>query len=559
MYGMNVHDAAYRLLQNPPAKRAKKASDDSAYLDLDGLRAYILNDSKEARECWSALNNLHKRTSEEPIDCEYVATLEATNAYMAYLAGIGVVTEKFATKFAEAVELNKRAAMTMTAEARQTKLTLGKTQEIYLIEPEDRPSKGARRASYGDFFVSAKDSESDVYDDGELTPRTESASTGARIPAYDDFTGAYDDLEELGDWIPAGDEWQTLISFDRLKSFYRFVTGTHTNRAIVAAGTGLILMGADFINPYVRAALFGGSVFVLARSARRATAQAEANDLAEWAAGLGAGGFAAFLAALQQALTPPPAGPLGMWQRLRELFVGAIDGDTVGARIFSALADHIPGIQTIRDSALLVETIRLIVEARHWLAGGTALAFLTYFCAFHHACRYVPSRQRYYLHVNRLDIFQKYIDDMKACLDRIKTKIEMYPPMADVPQVMANGNIRMVRPSHDAQRVFNTDKRNHMQKVNEYKEDLDDIYARRRNIDDDATGNDELEQACVNVNRYIDDMRTKERQIQRLAAAVRAKLLTFNPPIPLPRAICPQTHPRLNASVVEEVFARLAL
>jgi hypothetical protein len=555
MYGMNVHDAAFRLLQNPPPKRSKKAGDGSAGLDLDGLRAYILDDSKEMRECWSALNDLHKRTSEVPIDCEYVATLEATNAYVAYLAGIGILTEKFATKFAEAVELNKRAAMTMTAEARQTKLSPGDTEEIYLIEPEDRPSKGARRASYGDFFVSAKDSGADVYDDGELTPKTESASTGARLPVYDDFPDAYDDLEELGDWVTAGDEWDTLLSWDRIRSFGRFINGTHTNRAIVAAGTGIMLMGADFINPYVRAALFGGATWALARSARRATAQAEDNDLAEWAAGLGAGGVAAFAVALQQALTPPPAGPLGTWQRLRERLVGAVDGDVVGARLFSALADRIPGLQTIRDSAFLVETIRAIVGARHYLAAGTALGFLTYFCAFHHSCRYVPSRQRYYLHVNRLDIFQKYIDDMKACLDRIKTKIAMYPPMPDV--LAPNG--RMVRPSHDAQRVWNTDKRNHAQQANQLKDDLDDIYARRRNVNDDAATNDELERACVTVNRYMDDMRAMERQIQRLAATVRAKLLTFNPPIPLPRAICPQTHPRLNASVVEEVFAKLAL
>jgi len=555
MYGMNVHDAAYRLLQNPPPKRAKKAGDGSAGLDLDGLRAYILDDSKEMRECWSALNGLHKRTSEVPIDCEYVATLEATNAYVAYLAGIGIVTEKFATKFAEAVELNKRAAMTMTAEARQTKLSPGDTEEIYLIEPEDRPSKGARRASYGDFFVSAKDSGADVYDDGELTPKTESASTGARLPVYDDFPDAYDDLEELGDWVTAGDEWDTLLSWDRIRSFGRFINGTHTNRAIVAAGAGIMLMGADFINPYVRAALFGGATWALARSARRATAQAEDNDLAEWAAGLGAGGFAAFAVALQQALTPPPAGPLGTFDRLREWAIGRVDGDVVGARLFSRLANHIPGIQTIRDSAFLVETIRAIVGARHYLAAGTALGFLTYFCAFHHSCRYVPSRQRYYLHVNRLDIFQKYIDDMKACLDRIKTKIVMYPPMPDVPA--PNG--RMVRPSHDTQRAWNTDKRNHTQQANEYKEDLDDIYARRRNVDDDATTNDELERACVTVNGYMNDMRAMERQIQRLAALVRATLLTFNPPIPLPRAICPQTHPRLNASVVEEVFAKLAL
>ena len=552
MYGMNVHDAAYRLLQNPPPKRAKKAGDGSEGVDLDGLRAYILDDSKEMRECWSALNGLHQRTSEAPIDCEYVATLEATNAYVAYLAGIGIVTEKFATKFAEAVELNKRAAMTMTAEARQTKLSPGDTMEIYLIEPEDRPPKDARRAGYGDFFVSAKDSGAD----DELASRTESASTGARLPVYDDFPGAYDDLEELGDWVTAGDEWDTLLSWDRIRSFGRFINGTHTNRAIVAAGTGIILMGADFINPYVRAALFGGATWALARSARRATAQAEDNDLAEWAAGLGAGGFAAFAVALQQALTPPPAGPQFMYDRLREMFVGAIDGDTVGARLFSVLANHIPGIQAVRDSALLVETIRAIVGARHYLAAGTAIGFLTYFCAFHHSCRYVPSRQRYYLHVNRLDIFQKYIDDMKACLDRIKTKIAMYAPMPDVPS--ANG-MRMVRPSHDAQRVWNTDKRNHTQQVEQYKNDLDDIYARRRNVNDDATTNDELEQACVTVNRYMNDMRAMERQIQRLAATVRAKLLTFNPPIPLPHAICPQTHPRLNASVVEEVFAKLAL
>ena len=316
MYGTNVHDAAYRLLQNPPPKRAKKADDDSEGVYLDELRAYILNDSKEMRECWSALNGLHQRTSEAPIDCEYVATLEATNAYVAYLAGIGIVTEKFATKFAEAVELNKRAAMTMTAEARQTKLSPGDTEEIYLIEPEDRPSKGARRGSYGDFFVSAKDSGADVYDDGELTPRTESASTGARLPVYDDFPGAYDDLEELGDWVTAGDDWDTLLSWDRIRSFGRFINGTHTNRAIVAAGTGIMLMGADFINPYVRAALFGGAAWALARSARRATAQAEDNDLAEWAAGLGAGGFATFAVALQQALTPPPA---GLWWHVASL------------------------------------------------------------------------------------------------------------------------------------------------------------------------------------------------------------------------------------------------
>ena len=555
MYGTNVHDAAYRLLQNPPPKRAKKADDDSEGVYLDELRAYILNDSKEMRECWSALDGLHQRTSEAPIDCEYVATLEATNAYVAYLAGIGIVTEKFATKFAEAVELNKRAAMTMTAEARQTKLSPGDTEEIYLIEPEDRPSKGARRGSYGDFFVSAKDSGADVYDDGELTPRTESASTGARLPVYDDFPGAYDDLEELGDWVTAGDDWDTLLSWDRIRSFGRFINGTHTNRAIVAAGTGIMLMGADFINPYVRAALFGGAAWALARSARRATAQAEDNDLAEWAAGLGAGGFATFAVALQQALTPPPAGLGGMWHRFQEKFAETFDDDVVGARLFSPLANHIPGIQVIRNDPLLVQTIRAIVGARHWLAAGTALGFLTYFCAFHHACRYVPSRQRYYLHVNRLDIFQKYIDDMKACLNRIKTKIDMYPPMADVPA--PNG--RMVRPSHDAQRVWNTDKRNHTQQANQFKDDLDDIYARRRNVNDDATTNDELEQACVTVNRYMNDMRAMERQIQRLAATVRAKLLTFNPAIRLRDAICPRTHPRLNASVVEEVFAKLAL
>ena len=144
---------------------------------------------------------------------------------------------------------------------------------------------------------------------------------------------------------------------------------------------------------------------------------------------------------------------------------------------------------------------------------------------------------------------------MKACLNRIKTKIDMYPPMADVPA--PNG--RMVRPSHDAQRVWNTDKRNHTQQANQFKDDLDDIYARRRNVNDDATTNDELEQACVTVNRYMNDMRAMERQIQRLAATVRAKLLTFNPAIRLQHAICPRTHPRLNASVVEEVFAKLAL
>jgi len=541
---MDVDDAAYRLLQS--VKRAK--SDDGGSTDPDKeLRAYI-SDSKEMRACWSALNGLHQRTSEARIDCDYVATLETANTYVAYLAGIGVVTDKFAADFAEAASLNKDAAMTMTAEARQTKLSLGITEELYLIELEDWPSKRAPRTSYGDFFVSAKGSSVNA-DDGELTPRTEFKSTGARLPVYDDFVGAYEGLTEMGNWVTANDALDDLFSLDRFRSFARFINGTHTNRAIVAAGTGIMLMGADFLPPYLRAALFGGSAYIMTRAARRAVNQAAENELAQWAAGLGAGGFTAFLAAMQQVLTPPPEEPQWWWQRIWHGFAAWWDGNPVGAGIFSDWANHIPGIERIRNSQFLMQAATTIYTSRHTLAVSTLLGFVTYYAAAHHSWHYVPSRQRYYLHINRLEIFEKYTDDLKACLNRIKAKIKRYQPMPDVPA--PNGGMR--RPSHDAQRVWDTDKRNHEMDAEQYGDDLDAILRRRRDVNDDADTHDELEQACRDVNRFMNDLRAKERQIQRLAARVRAKLASFVPPIHVP-PICPT-----NASVVDEVFAQLRL
>ena len=540
---MDVHDAAYRLLHS--VKRAK-SDDDGGSVDPDEeLRAYLNGDSKEMWACYKALNGLHQRTSKVPIDCGYVATLETANAYVAYLAGIGIVTDKFAADFAEAVTLNKDAAMTMTAEARQTKLSPGKKEELYLIESEDRPSKRAPRASYGDFFVSGRGSSGDA-DEGELTPRTEFNSTGARLPVYDDFAGAYEGLTEMGDWVTANDAEDDLFSWDRFKSFARFINGTHTNRAIVAAGTGIMLMGADFLPPYLRIALFGGTTYIMTRAARRAANQAAENELAQWAAGLGAGGFTAFLAAMEQALNPPPPGPMG-W---RDRFIAWWDGHPVGAGIFSRLANGVPGIERIRNNPLLVQAATAIFTSRHTLAIGTLLGFVVYYAAAHHSWHYVPSRQRYYLHINRLEIFEKYTDDIKECLKKIKRNIEKYRPMPDVPS--ANG-LRMVRPSHDAQQIWNTDKRDHTYLADQYEDDLDTILRRRRDVNDDADTNDELEQACLDVNGFMDDLRTKERQVQRLARQVRQKLATFIPPIRVP-PICPT-----NASVVDEVFAKLRL
>lgn len=398
-----------------------------------------------------AFESLAYRVAEHEPDCEYLGALEFAYGNVLLLEGLGILTADFARRFAEAVDANRAVAWTMTSEARQTKLDLNIAQRVYRISPEDRPASYPRSPKTSSRRVDPEDMKmEDVVDlDGPWTPSTTVVDTTAdadeaAVPAYDTGPGLYDGLTALGHWVTENDEGDDLLSKDRFQSFARFITGTTANQALLATGSVLVIIGSDFLPAPVRGVALAAGGIVLRRSARIAThgTRQHVADAGTLGAAAGLVQIASalptidgFVTALRAALTEP-AGLFGVGHRLAENlaswvgtnFLGTTSEQAIHAtRLWLARYLSVRGVREILDWPLLTQAILGLAASRQVLAVGTVASTLYYYFGYHHANRYVPSRQRYYLAINSAKVFA---DKEKLLRKRIKDvgkKIALYP------------------------------------------------------------------------------------------------------------------------------------
>ena len=515
---MNVYDAAHHLLKN--AKR-------SVGQDM------LFEDSKLVKVAKETLDGLHERTKGEKIDCEYVAKLETVNTQVAFLAGIGVLTDRFATDFAKAVADNKRVAMRMTRKARQTKLVIKEEQYVYHVALEDLPASQGLAALRVD---KAQDP-----DDGTATPMTVLAGgTGALIEGVDTHPDAYDDLEPMGRWVTANDPFGALLSPDLHRAFWRFITGTWENQALLAAGTGLVVMGMDFMHPLLQSALLGATGLSFARATRsmiRDAASRGANTVGGYLSGLvgtaGAGVITRTVYAVRVAMYRP-----SWYQRIlpwvSETVAALIDGHPFCARLIEAGENH------VTKDPVLMGLLGAFINGRHTIATVVGAAFVVYYAAGFYTHQYVPSRQQFYLRINDAAVFADKVEKEKDCLDAIYRNLENLWP---------NENLNHPRSRRQRDRAT---KARFERKHARCEREARDIRAERQGLNDATTDTDEREDICEKVDDLVDRLGQLQEDVEALADDVSRELRT--------------TFRVRNAedceavgSVVDNVFAKLQL
>jgi len=424
-------------------------------------------------------------------DCEYLAQLAAANGYVEFLAGIGIVTEAFAEQFAKAVDQNLSIAMTkMTSEERQRELVMGEEQYTYLVgsgadasadEPAKRmagddlshlfvtPQRARNRARYG----SESDDDDELEEDLNVPttpvfkqPDAREVKTAMQAPGdadeeamsrYDQGPGLYDGLTEMGRWVTANDLRDDLLSKDRWMSFVRMVTGTFTGATLLSAGTIVVVAALDMIPWPVRAGMIGLGGLGLRYAARRGQSGARTQARAR------GGDFGAFAATLivqggQQVLTdlinayqvtlrdgrvqqglgwvreqiaihvgPHLAripGFIGRWMGDHRVALGEVRlSNAAGVAAYAKRVLENPWMRTL---------VTTLAANRYFLAGATVAGSLFYYFVPHHATKYVPNRQKYYLGINSAKTFERLKGKRDAQLKNINDLIGLVRPGPDV-------------------------------------------------------------------------------------------------------------------------------
>lgn len=553
----------------------------------------------------NAFKAMAERVAELEPDCEYLATLEFAYGNVLLLEGLGILTPEFALSFAEAVNANRDVAWTLTPEARQSKLGVSVAQRVYRIQPEDRaePYPGSPRSPPPSSY--RMDAEGVVDLDGPWTPGTTVVDTDmdadeARLPVYDRGAGLYTGLTEFGHWVTARDEYDDLLSKERFESFARFITGTSGNQALLATGSVLVLVGADFLPATVRAVGIAAGGVVLRRSARRLGTAGQRQHVAEAgavgvAAGLGqlASAFPTlegFVAAIRAALTEP-AGFTGPFYRFAENvayrvgpqlhrlpFFGfdAITGEQAIHATRLQLAGYLGQrtVQTILKWPLLTQFVLALTEHRQTLAIGTILSTFYYYFGYHHAHRYVPSRQRYYLAINSAKAFAAKGKLLRGRMKALDKKIALYPKYWPPPAGRGRGAPAPIpNPAKARDQGKSAGIGGRLTNIQTERASLQftpvlqaDVWQRGgpapgrggppnqcpRTPRGKAVkaGDDDLEKACCDVDDLVTRLLAVEVEIDNLEAAVDQEMQNFG--IPLQSSLD-------GWSVVDQAFAKLGV
>lgn len=522
---MNIHDAAHRLLTS---LRPGVEHDDASIKD-SGLIKLVKQ----------TLDDLHQRTKDETIDCDYVARLETANTQVAFLAGIGLYTEQFAADFAKAVADNKSAAMKMTREARQTKLEIKEEPYLYLVALEDLPADQVMASARAD---KVKDSE-----DGTLTPMTfVEKPTGTLIEGVDTHSGAYEGLTTMGRWVTANDQFGALLSADFHQAFWRFLTGTWENQALISAGASLWMVGADFMHPYLQSALIGASGLMFARAIRGVANDNNrngANNAGAYLGGLvGTAGITTIFhttRAIRIALTPrtwlQTITDIPRLPWLQEFWAALFDRHPYAARL--ALA----GERVFTQDATLMQLLGTVIDKRHGMMYAISAMFVVYYSAGFYTHKYVPSRQQNYLRINNLDFFKDRIRMVKACITVMRRNVAKWP--REDPN--ANGNVR--RRNRNAKDRFE-------RLIKNLELEAKAIQKERGDVNDAAGSHDGREDACETVDDLVVRLEQLQEDIDGLADDIVQMLAqTFRV------RNTEECEPFPTNSVVDDVFAKLQL
>ena len=465
-------------------------------------------------------------------DCEYLAALEAANGYVVFLGGVGIVTADFVTSFTDAVDKNVRAAMTMTAEARQTKLVMDNDQYVYSILPNDKAVPDALAPL--DTTVLPKSN--NTSEDGPWTPATVittmvDADEDAR-PRYDRGDNLYEGLTEMGVWITRnGHRRNDLLSLDRWRSFARFVAGTSSATLLLATSSAIIVAGIDIIPWQVQVALIGIGALWIRRSARQVTAGRARNmatDVGAFAVAGGAIGtvtatsrFKDFVTALQTALRRPTGDTyMAAGRRLRERIAHAAGGEEAvhNDRLFRGAQEGDAGVRNVMNEDYSRWFLGLLLANRQAIAAALVAGNLYYYFGYHHANRYVPNRQRYYLAINSASVFERrwkqqtdVLKDITLSLQKLKRKVGQ------------------IRPGRDPVKKLQRDRAETV--ISDFEDTRDTIQLRLNAIKAARAAiviGDDLEQACVSVEaltkRYLVEAETTIPDFKKSVDAV------VNPP-----------------------------
>lgn len=433
-------------------------------------------------EAVKAAVNTSVRVERYQPDCEYLAQLETANGYVQFLAGVGIVTEGFAKDFAYAADRNMTIAMTkMTSEERQRELVMREKQYAYVVAPPAASAtpKRSSSANTSPLFVSpgserkrqAKGSESDG---SESSPKDSDGTikgglfggmkTAMQAPGdadeeamsrYDQGPDLYDGLTEMGRWVTANDWKDDLLSKDRWLSFVRMVTGTVVGGTVLSVGTIVVVASLDMIPWPVRAGMMLLGGLGLRYGARRGQnrmrneARARGGDFGHFlTTALVTGGQQVindFIRALMvaQRATPLPANPV-LWmaeklamlpgmQNVFDFFGWGQAGAYQRAELRLVANQEVAGyVKRVLADPLIGPLVKGIAVHANFLAGLTVTAGLYYYMIPHHATKYVPNRQRYYLGINSAKTFKRLKKKRDDELKTINDLIGLIRPGPDV-------------------------------------------------------------------------------------------------------------------------------
>ena len=486
---MDLNEQIFKLLG---VGRRLEGGEQAGTLTLEELKKHD-HGKVVAHAVKAAANTIDLVERYQP-DCEYLAQLATANGYVEFLAGIGIVTEAFAEQFAKAVDQNLSIAMTkMTSEERQRELVMGEEQYTYLVgagasASANEPAKRVAGDDLSHLFVTPQrarnraqyESESDDDDDGledvpdvPMTPvlkkpGVREVKTAMQAPGdadeeavsrYDQGPGLYDGLTEMGRWVTANDLRDDLLSKDRWLSFVRMVTGTFTGATLLSAGTIVVVAALDMIPWPVRAGMIGLGGLGLRYAARRGQSGARTEARAR------GGDFGAFTATLivqggQQVITDlimayqatlRPArvggGPMAWLRDQIATHLGPIfaqlpwylgggyfqDPETGLAYVrLSNAAEVAPYATRVLKTPWMRTLVTTLAANRYFLAGATVAGSLFYYFIPHHATKYVPNRQKYYLGINSAKTFKRLKKDRDDELKNINDLIGLIRPGPDV-------------------------------------------------------------------------------------------------------------------------------
>ena len=483
---MDLNEQIFKLLGGA---RRHESGEQAGTLTLEELKKHD-HGKVVAHAVKAAANTIDLVERYQP-DCDYLAMLSTANGYVEFLAGIGIVTEAFAKQFANAVDQNLSIAMTkMTSEERQRELVMGEEQYTYRVgsgasasanEPAKRIAgddlshlfvtpQRARNRAHDESGSDDDDGLEDVLDvpttpvlqktdvrEGKTAMQAPGDADEEAVSRYDQGPGLYDGLTEMGRWVTANDLRDDLLSKDRWLSFVRMVTGTFTGATLLSAGTIVVVAALDMIPWPVRAGMIGLGGLGLRYAARRGQSRARTEARA-----LG-GDFGATVATLivqggQQVLTDlvrayqvtlregrvlqgygwvreQIARYAGPYLAQLPFGIGRWMGDpgiALGEVRLSNAAGVAAYAKRVLENPWMRSLVTTLAASRYFLAGATVAGSLFYYFVPHHATKYVPNRQKYYLGINSAKTFNRLKGKQDDKLNNINDLIGLIRPGPDV-------------------------------------------------------------------------------------------------------------------------------